>query len=351
MALIRKHRRKRLMTESVDPDKILREKDSDVGYILDYACASIPELYSRLSEIVDLSYNIKGGHNTGFTPETTSLVRIVSTERIVSAETVVAMAGYNSKKTIVGLRYIGGDPSFSFYKKAVEELCKAQIEYKNLNCFAEVSDAIEHYFARNGGDVIPNLYVHHIIGCTASRILEKEDDKIHYKRDFNAPELESGKRRLRKVLFGFGNDDMFTKIEKRIIVDFRDTDIQNYEDFKRLALDHLAEQHMQYKRNNSSRMFNRLKLCAYESAYADIDASNSPLEYILDVCRQYFNNFIEMYDVGYREFPKEVITQFKEIINIYEQAEGDSAETRKWISQCNKMLSNVTELTLIHFQI
>lgn len=93
---------------------------------------------------------------------------------MVSSETVVAFAGYNSNSTIVGLRYIGGDPSFPFYKQAVEELCKAQIKYKYLNCFAEVSEAIEHYFAKNGGDVIPNIYVHRVIGKTAKSILDRK---------------------------------------------------------------------------------------------------------------------------------------------------------------------------------
>ena len=110
----------------------------------------------------------------------------------MTSETIVALAGYNSHNTIVGLIYIGGDPAFPFYKQAVEELCKAQIEYKNLNCFAEVSDAIEHYFAKNGGDVVPNLYVHKVMGRASKLILDKEDYKIHYKRDFPAQDLDSG---------------------------------------------------------------------------------------------------------------------------------------------------------------
>lgn len=331
--------------ESVN--KVLRENVVDNGYLLDFNCRDIPELYPRLEEIVDMSYEKKGGHNTGFVPENTSLVRLFSTQITVTPETIVALAGYNSHNTIVGLRYIGGDPVFPFYKQAVEELCKAQIEYKNLNCFAEVSDAIEHYFAKNGGDVVPNLYVHKVMGRPSKLILDKEDDKVHYKREFPAQDLDSGVRRLRKVMFGFGNDDMFHKIEALIKRDFSNTDIQSYQDFKRIALAALDAQHQQFKRDHSARIMRLLKKCVYESAYTDIDSESNPVEYIIDVCRQYFGNFAELYERGVREFPKEVLEQIHDILDIYLRAENHSQTARDLVDDFNRLLTNVTELALI----
>lgn len=345
MVLIKKKRR---YSYNESENKVLREKVVDKGYVLDFNCSDIPELYPRLEEIVDMSYEKKGGHNTGFVPETTSLVRLFSTEVAVTSETIVALAGYNSHNTIVGLRYIGGDPAFPFYKQAVEELCKAQIEYKNLNCFAEVSDAIEHYFAKNGGDVVPNLYVHKVMGRASKLILDKEDDKIHYKRDFPAQDLDSGVRRLRKVMFGFGNDDMFHKIEALIKRDFANTDIQSYQDFKKVALAALDAQYQQFKRDNSARIMKMFKKCVYESAYTDIDYESNPVDYIIDVCRQYFGNFAELYERGVREFPKDVLEQIHDILDIYIRAENYSQTARELVNDFNGLLSNVTELALIH---
>lgn len=341
--------KRQLHCEAVN--NVLREKVVDNGYVLDFDCREIPELYPRLEEIVNLSYERKGGHNTGFVPENTSLVRLFSTEREVTSETIVALAGYNSHNTFVGLRYIGGDPKFPFYKRAVEELCIAQIEYKNLNCFAEVSDAIEHYFARNGGDVVPNLYVHKVMGRASKLILDKEDDKIHYKRDFPAQDLESGVRRLRKVMFGFGNENMFRRIETMIRQDFRDTDIQSYEDFKRIALDTLKIQHQQFKRDNSSRIKRLLHSCVCEEAYHDISLIDNPVEYISDVCRQYFNNFVDLYERGIKEMPFDVLDQMHELLVIYGKSEDYSNEANEYINDLNELLFNVTELKPILFSL
>lgn len=68
----------KVKNESTEEGSALRKLEipSLNGYILDYNCADIPELYPRLSEIIDVAYKSKGGHNTGFSPNTTSLVRI-----------------------------------------------------------------------------------------------------------------------------------------------------------------------------------------------------------------------------------------------------------------------------------
>ena len=70
-------------------------------------------------------------------------------------------------------------------------------------------------------------------------VVHKESDNIHYSREFRALDTSTGKRRLRKVLFGFGTEEMYKKIDNLIREDFTNTDINNYEDFKKIALDQL----------------------------------------------------------------------------------------------------------------
>ena len=62
---------------------------------------------------------------------------------------------------------------------------------------------------------------------------------------------------------------------------------------------------------------------------------------------QYFNNFMEFYDDGVREFPKEVIDKIKELMDIYLLAEEDEEMAMREVDFCNAMLENVTELELI----
>lgn len=320
------------------------------GWFFDFKCEDIPELYDIFTQLVNDAYASKGGHNTGFSSDTTGLIRVCSSSEDVSPETIIAFIGYN-KSGRPGGRYICGNKNFPNYKQAVEELCKLHIERNKLTCFIEASEAIEHYCTKHNGDVIPNIYVHVVIGCSGRKI-QKDTDGCHYIRSFNALTTDSKERELRKVMFGFGTADAYKAIIRRINDGVNDTDVEKYELFKKQALEILRKQQEEWKNKNKKNEDFRhcFKRYIKEGSEYILEESETDLDFIASICMQYFNNFMEFYDDGVREFPKEVIDEIKELMDIYLLAEEDEEMAMREVAFCNAMLENVTELELIQLE-
>ena len=87
-----------------------------------------------------------------------------------------------------------------------------------------------------------------------------------------------------------------------------------------------------------------LRLCACEEAYHDIDSENDPVAYIMDVCIQYFSNFVDLYECGIRALPRDIFAQMHELLKIYGKSKNFSHEASKYIDDLKSLLSNVTIL-------
>lgn len=328
-------------------DKATAVERGENGWFFDFKCEDISELYDVFTQLVNDAYASKGGHNTGFSPKTTGLIRVCSSSEDVSPETIIAFIGYN-KSGRPGGRYICENKNFPNYKQAVEELCKLHIERNKLTCFIEASEAIEHYCTKHNGDVIPNIYVHIVIGCNDNTI-QKESDGCHYVRSFNAITKETKKRELRKVMFGFGSAKAYNTIKSILQKGFENTAVDGYELFKQQALKILRKQQEEWKNKNKKNEDFRhcFKRYIKEGGEYILEESETDLDFIASICMQYFNNFMEFYDDGVREFPKEVIDKIKELMDIYLLAEEDEEMAMREVDFCNAMLENVTELELI----
>ena len=89
-------------------------------------------------------------------------------------------------------------------KLALQQLIQGNIINSDLHYWAEVSDAIEHYFKKHNGYPMPNVLASEILGIDKSRITLSQTDKVHYDRPIG-PDGEI----FTKMIFGIKSEEIF----------------------------------------------------------------------------------------------------------------------------------------------
>lgn len=102
-------------------------------------------------------------------------------------------------------------------KLALQQIIQYTINRLDLHYWAEVSDAIEHYFKKYNGYPMPNIMASKILGVSEDNVKISENDMVHYDRPI-------GKDRevFTKMIFGIKSDEIFQEVLEAV---------ENYYDF------------------------------------------------------------------------------------------------------------------------
>ena len=154
-----------------------------------------------------------------------SLYRVFSMSgNLEEIDSICAVQVYKIHFGVPRLRYIAGRGEYR--SKGVYALIEYEIKTNGYCCFAEVSGALEHMYAKSSGYIVPNVF--------ASKILKQPHGIAPIKENLfeyihTYPDGISHK----KVLFGFKSVENFEKFKKKILED-TDTfaDYSDYEDFR-----------------------------------------------------------------------------------------------------------------------
>lgn len=102
-------------------------------------------------------------------------------------------------------------------KLALQQIIQHDIVSFDLHFWAEVSDAIEHYFKKYNGYPIPNTMASEILSIPSSKIVLSTKDNVHYSRPIGI-----NHEMYEKMIFGFKSEEIF----ERVI-----SETENYGDF------------------------------------------------------------------------------------------------------------------------
>lgn len=186
---------KKILNEVVDSDEsviTIDNKDIISNYIVD------------IFNIMVQSYESKGGFKTAKSPnhllKSTDLVKIIfKNNEILACSTYRIFGGY--KLTAIGC--VQNEEG----KKAIQKIIKDDIGNFKDWYWAEVSDAIEHYFKKYDGYPIPNIY--------ASTIIKKEvdllDDGVHYMRVVGVDSIP-----YVKAIYGFRDKNIYDMVMREV---------------------------------------------------------------------------------------------------------------------------------------
>lgn len=99
-------------------------------------------------------------------------------------------------------------------KDAIQAIIRNDIENFKDWYWAEVSEAVEHYFKKYNGFPIPNIYVQELL----KRPITLLNDEIHYTRGVGVDSIP-----YTKAIYGFKDKELFDKVMN---------EIDNYDSFK-----------------------------------------------------------------------------------------------------------------------
>ena len=94
-------------------------------------------------------------------------------------------------------------------KMALQQIIQNDIVHFELHYWAEVSDAIEHYFKKYNGYPIPNTMASEILSIPSSKITLSTKDNVHYIRPIGVKQ-----ELFEKMIFGFKIANTFYKMFK-----------------------------------------------------------------------------------------------------------------------------------------
>lgn len=101
-------------------------------------------------------------------------------------------------------------------KLALQQIIQDDIIKFDVHYWAEVSDAIEHYFKKYNGFPMPNTLAPEILNINVEKLI-LSDDGVHYERPIGHNGIL-----YKKMIFGIKNEEVFEKVL---------TTINNYADF------------------------------------------------------------------------------------------------------------------------
>ena len=286
MVLRRKQRP--LYCESLNGIPFEGSDNSVSGYIFELGLENLESVQSTIKEILEAGYSRLGGTSSDLDSvlsDKDSLYRVFSMSgNLEDTNAICAVQVYKIHFGVPRLRYIAGREEYR--SEGVYALIEYEIKTNGYCCFAEVSGAVEHLYAKSNGYIVPNVF--------ASKILRQrrgiepiEDNLFEYVHTY--PDGTS----FKKVLFGFKSVENFEKFNKKILED-TDTfaDYSDYEDFraKTNALISGIKESISHKGFCEERRFD--------------------LHDALDTAESFLVNLVSLHDeYQYNEFPFETFEQ------------------------------------------
>jgi hypothetical protein len=131
-------------------------------------------------------------------------------------------------------------------KLALQQIIQHTINKLELHYWAEVSDAIEHYFKKYNGYPMPNVMASKILEISEKDVKISKSDMVHYDRPI-------GKDRevYTKMIFGIKSDEIFQEVLEAV---------ENYHDF-------MKEVNKMVNENASSKYSTRQAVYIIENLY------------------------------------------------------------------------------------
>ena len=325
MVLRRKQRP--LYCESLNGVPFDGSDNSVSGYIFELGREDLGSVQSTIKEIFEAGYSRLGGTRADFDSvlsDKDSLCRVFSMSgNLEETNAICAVQVYKINFGVPRLRYIAGRGEYR--SKGVYALIEYEIKTNGYCCFAEVSGAVEHMYAKSNGYIVPNVF--------ASKILKQhrgiepiKDNLFEYVHTY--PDGTS----LKKVLFGFKSVENFEKFNKKILED-TDTfaDYSDYEDFRAKANALIS---------GIKESFSRQGFC---------EKRRFDLHDVLDTAESFLVNLVDLHDeYQYNEFPVETFDQAYFALQVIRElgTPHDYTEAKELYEHWR---SNVTELKPIMF--
>ena len=286
MVLRRKQRP--LYCESLNGIPFEGSDNSVSGYIFELGLENLESVRSTIREILEAGYSRLGETSSDLDSvlsDKDSLYCVFSMSgNLEDTNAICAVQVYKIHFGVPRLRYIAGRGEYR--SKGVYALIEYEIKTNGYCCFAEVSGAVEHMYAKSNGYIVPNVFAYKIL--KQRRGIEPiEDNLFEYVHTY--PDGISHK----KVLFGFKSVENFEKFNKKILED-TDTfaDYSDYEDFraKTNALISGIKESISHKGFCEERRFD--------------------LHDALDTAESFLVNLVDLHDeYQYNEFPLETFEQ------------------------------------------
>ena len=297
------------------------------GYIFEMNHENFGSVRSTIREILEEGYSRLGGTRSDLDSvlsDKDSLYRIFSTSgNLEKIDSICAVQVYKVNFGVPRLRYIAGRGEYR--SKGVYALIEYEIKTNGYCCFAEVSGAVEHMYAKSNGYIVPNVF--------ASKILKQhrgidpvKSNLFEYVHTY--PDGVSHK----KVLFGFKSVENFEKFNKKI---FEDTDTfadySDYEDF----------------RSKTNALISGIKESFSHQGFCE--ERRLDLHDVLDTAESFLINLVDLHDeYQYNEFPVETFEQASFALKVVRElgTPHDYTEAKELYEHWR---ANVTELKPIMF--
>lgn len=297
------------------------------GYIFELGREDLGSVQSTIKEIFEAGYSRLGGTRADLDAvlsDKDSLYRVFSMSgNLEEIDSICAVQVYKIHFGVPRLRYIAGRGECR--SKGVYALIEYEIKTNGYCCFAEVSGAMEHMYAKSNGYIVPNVF--------ASRILKQprgiapiKENLFEYIHTY--PDGISHK----KVLFGFKSVENFEKFKKKILED-TDTfaDYSDYEDF----------------RAKTNALISRIKESFSHQGFCE--ERRFDLHDILDTAESFLVNLVDLHDeYQYNEFPVETFEQASFALQVVMEL-GTPHDYTEAKELYDHWVSNVTELKPIMF--
>lgn len=297
------------------------------GYIFELDREDLGSVQSTIKEILEVGYSRLGGTRADLDAvlsDKDSLYRVFSMSgNLEEIDSICAVQVYKIHFGVPRLRYIVGRGECR--SKGVYALIEYEIKTNGYCCFAEVSGAMEHMYAKSNGYIVPNVF--------ASRILKQprgiapiKENLFEYIHTY--PDGISHK----KVLFGFKSVENFEKFKKKILED-TDTfaDYSDYEDF----------------RAKTNALISRIKESFSHQGFCE--ERRFDLHDILDTAESFLVNLVDLHDeYQYNEFPLETFEQASFALKVVMEL-GTPHDYTEAKELYDHWVSNVTELKPIMF--
>lgn len=297
------------------------------GYIFELDREDLGSVQSTIKEILEAGYSRLGGTRADLDAvlsDKDSLYRVFSMSgNLEEIDSICAVQVYKIHFGVPRLRYIAGRGECR--SKGVYALIEYEIKTNGYCCFAEVSGAMEHMYAKSNGYIVPNVFASKILKQPRGIAPIKENlfEYIH-----TYPDGISHK----KVLFGFKSVENFEKFKKKILED-TDTfaDYSDYEDF----------------RAKTNALISRIKESFSHQGFCE--ERRFDLHDILDTAESFLVNLVDLHDeYQYNEFPLETFEQASFSLKVIGEL-GTPHDYTEAKELYDHWVSNVTELKPIMF--
>lgn len=325
MVLRRKQRP--LYCESLNGVPFDGSDNSVSGYIFELSREDLESVQSTIKEILEAGYSRLGGTRADLDSvlsDKDSLYRVFSMSgNLEETNAICAVQVYKINFGVPRLRYIAGRGEYR--SKGVYALIEYEIKTNGYCCFAEVSGAVEHMYAKSNGYIVPNVFAFKILKQRRG-IEPVKDNLFEYVHTY--PDGTS----LKKVLFGFKSVENFEKFNKKILED-TDTfaDYSDYEDF----------------RAKTNALISRIKESFNHKGFCE--KRRFELHDVLDTAESFLINLVSLHDeYQYNEFPSETFEQASFALKVISEL-GTSHDYIEAKELYEHWISNVTELKPIMF--